>query len=535
MFLDKDARTVLLMGANKVADFVGSTMGPGGRVINIKVANTNHLTKDGATVAKLFTTTDPAEQVGVDLIYQAAKATLDEAGDGTTTTTVMARAMMFEGHQRLSLKKLNTNRIGKEMVKFSEIAIKALEAQMVPAKLGDKEGEKLLVQVGTVSANGDSLMAKMCLDAIKNVGPEPASINLIEAEHDETDTVEYTRGLKLPARVGGEMLGPYSRREIKRLGDTGAVAVIIVPSLNTEFSLTKEFSNFLKVLAREGHGVLLVCKEPATNIKTLFANDFERFQMAYISPNLHGTKYTQLCEDLTVLTGAAKLPGMEEMEGQPEFLLGYTNSVLITKDGMNLIGPSREGSPEHHELVERVEVMLKEETNQHAREMLKDRIARLTSGVANIRIASSADSTAVERKDRYDDCVRAICTAIKTGVVRGGGAAYLSAAYQLAAVEVDPLDQERKLARELVETALTTPFSTITMNAMNYIPKINGKQLVKETTLTIDVWSGDFIEAFEEGILDPLGVQTAAIRNAIKVTAVFLNTGGMYSSVNKFF
>lgn len=534
MFLDKEARQVLLMGVNKVADFVGATMGPGGRIVNIKVANTNHLTKDGATVAKLFTTPDPAEQVGVDLIYGAAKATLDEAGDGTTTTTVMARAMMFEGHQRLSLKKLNTNRIGKEMVKFSEIAIKHLEEQAVQATLGDLVGDKLLLQVGTISANGDSKMASMCLDAIRTVGPEPASINLIEAEHDETDTVEYTKGLKLPARVGGEMLGPYSRREIKALNDTGSVAVIIAPSLDSGFSLTKDFSNFLKVLASKGHGVLLVCKEPLDNIKTMFTNDAERFQMAYISPNLHGNKYTQLCEDLIVLTGAQKIKESEDIEGQVPFFIGYTTSVLITKDGMNLIGPAREGSEEQDQLVEKVREMLRTETNDHAREMLKDRIARLTSGVASIRVASSSDSAAIERKDRYDDCIRAICTAAKSGVVRGGGAAYLSAAYRLAEEDVDPLDQERKLARELVETALTTPFNTITMNALNYNPKINGRQLVTETTKTIDVWSGDFIDAFEEGILDPLGVQTAAVRNAVKVTAVFLNTGGMYQSLNKF-
>lgn len=533
MFIGNDAKTVLLMGVNKVADFVATTMGPGGKYINIKQGHNNHITKDGVTVAKFFEVQDKAEQVGVDFIIDAAKKALHDAGDGTTTTTVMAREMMLQGHQRLALKRLNTQQISKNMLHFSELAIKAIQEQSIQVTLGEEESDKILMQVGSISANGDNEMARLCLEAIKEVGADHTNIAFVEAPYDEFDSISYGRGMIINSRVGGEMLGPFSRRTIKGLVDGGKVAVIIVKSLDREISMTVGFKELTKALARSGHGCLLVCKEPTANLKGVFANDSERLQCAYVTPSLHGNKYVQMTEDLITLTGATLWNGDRvEHDPLPDLYVGYCNSVEINRDGMTLIQPDREGSPEHMELTVLVEQMIKEENNRTAREMLKERLARLSTGVASIRVSGDGTNDLLERIDRYDDCVRAICTASKTGVVRGGGAAYLSAAYQLLAEEVDPLDQERKIARDLVEAALVTPFNTITMNAMNYIPKIDGKRLVKETDLTIDVWSGTFISASEHGILDPLGVQMAAIRAAVKATSVFLNTGGMYAGRN---
>lgn len=531
MYLEKDARTVLLLGINKVADFVARTMGPGGKVINIKRGGNNHLTKDGVTVARDFVVQDPAEQVGVDFIVAAAQKTLHAAGDGTTTTTVMARAMMLDAHQRLSLKQLNTTRIVKELVGFSELAIKHIQAQSVQVALNDIASEKLLLDVATISANGDREMANMCLDAIRVVGPEPHSVAFIEAEYDEVDSISFSKGLKLPSRVGGEILGPYTRRTLNKTGDNGAVAVLIVKNLDQQVSLTKDLGNFLNALFKNGHGVLFVAKEPASNLKTMLVNGIDKFNTAFISPSLHGNKYIQLCEDIITLTGATLVDGHPD---DTQIYLGYTKSVEIVADSMTLVNPAREDAPEHEALIGKVKAMLETETNAHSREMLKDRIARLTNGVASIRVTSTADADMYERLDRYDDALRAICTALKTGVVRGGGAAYLSATYQLMAEEVDPLDQERKIARDLMETALTAPFCTIAMNALNYIPRIDGKSLVAETTMTIDAWTGEKIDAYENGILDPLGVQVTAIKSAVHATGVFLNTGGMYNGRNGF-
>lgn len=533
MYLGTDAKTVLLMGINKVADFVATTMGPGGKYITITRGHQNHITKDGVTVAKHFVVPDKAEQVGVDFIINAAKKALYEAGDGTTTTTVMARAMMLDAHQRLALKRLNTQRISKEMLAFSEKAIKAIEAQAIKAIVGTDEGDALLLQVGVIASNGDDQMADMCLKAIKKVGADHTNITFQEAEYDDADSIVFKRGMVIPSRVGGEMLGPYNRRTIKRLSDTGKVAVIVAKTLDNEISLTREFKNMLQAINKHGHGVLLVCKEPADNLKSVFINDSERMQCAYISPTLHGSKYIQMAEDIMILTGATLLnPDRQEDDPLPDLYMGYCESVDITRDGMTLINTDREGSPEHELLVENVKEMIATETHRNNRAMLKERLARLSTGVASIRVTGDGSNDLVERKDRYDDCVRAICTAINTGVVRGGGAAYLSAAYQLLSEEVDPLDQERKIARDLIEAALITPFNTITMNTLNYIPRINGKRLVKETDLTVDVWTGEFISAYEHGILDPLGVQCAAIRAAVKATSVFLNTGGMYAGLN---
>ncbi len=535
MFIGNDARTMLLMGVNKVADFVSATMGPGGKCINIRRGNNNHITKDGVTVAKYFDVKDPAEKVGVDFIVEAAQKTVMAVGDGTTTTTVMARTMMLDSHQRLAFKKLNANRISKEMVKFSEIAIKHIEAQSIRVTLDDEAGEKLLVQVGTISANGDQQMAEMCLQAIKAIGPEPNNINFTPAEFDEKDTMQIKSGMTIPGRVGAEILGAFSRRTLKGLDDNGRVGVLIVPSLDSELTFTHELKGYLETLTRKGHGLIVICKQPANNFKTFIVNGSERFQTGYLSPSLHGNKYTQLCEDLIILTGATELPRVdEEINPIPKMYLGYCETVEINRDGITVVKPQRQDTPEHETLIETVKSLIKEETNSQNRAFLKDRLARLTNGVANIRVTHTTESDMYERLDRYDDCVRAMITALNTGIVRGGGAAYLSAAYQLLREEVDPLDQERKMARDLVEAALITPFNVITTNALNYIPRINGKLLVNETNLTIDVWSGEFIDAFENGIFDPLGVQVTSIRSAIAATSVFLNTGGMYQGSNDF-
>lgn len=535
MFIGNDAKTMLLLGINKVADFVAATMGPGGSTITITRGGNNHITKDGVTVAKHFVVKDPAEQVGVDFIIDAAKKALYEAGDGTTTTTVMARAMMLDVHQRLALKRLNHQRISKELVTFSEKAIKLIEEQATSVDMTTDEGRKLLLQVGTISSNGDEQMAKMCLEAIEAVGTDHANISFQEAEFDEEDSLTIKRGMIIPSRIGGEILGPYSRRTLKKLSDQGKVAVLVVKSLDQEISLTRELKDILASITRMGHGCLIICKEPATNLKTLIVNETTRAQIAFISPSVHGNKYIQMSEDIITLAGATLINGKrEENDPLPDIFMGYCESVEINRDGMALINADREGSPEHQDLVSVVEGMIKVETNRTNRVMLKERLARLSTGVASIRVTGNASHDMVERYDRYDDCVRAICTAAKTGVVRGGGASYLSAAYQLLKEEVDPLDQERKIARDLIETALITPFNTITMNAMKYIPRIEGKRLVLETDLTIDVWEGGFISASENGILDPLGVQCAAIRAAVKATTVFLNTGGMYQGRSEY-
>lgn len=534
MFIGNDSRTVLLMGINKVADFVSATMGPGGKAINIRRGNNNHITKDGVTVAKYFQVEDPAEQVGVDFIVEAAQKTVTAAGDGTTTTTVMARNMMLDAHHRLAWKRLNTQRITKELVNFSEKAIKFIEAQSIKVAIGD-DTEELLIQVGSISANGDRKMAEMALEAIKAVGPEPNSINYTAAEFDEEDTLILKTGMHLPNRTPPEMLGGFSRRTITNLSDGGKVAVLIVPSTTTELTLPKALDGIFKTIQQQGHGLVLVCKEPSVNLKTYLVNRSERFQTVYVTPNLHGTKYQQLCEDLIILTGAKKIYEPEELEDPlPPVYMGFCNSADVGRDGTTLVDPQKKGSEEHKQLIDIVERMIKEETNSQNRDQLKDRLARITNGVANIRVTHGADSNMYERLDRYDDCVRAMITAIKTGIVRGGGAAYLSAAYQLLSETVDPLDQEKKLAKELIETALITPFNVITTNALNYIPKINGRQLVNETDLTIDVWTGDFISAAGNGIYDPLGVQLAAIRSAVNATSIFLNTGGMYKGTNDF-
>lgn len=525
MYYGNSAQAKLLAGVNKVADMVATTMGPGGKTVFYTRGRNPQSTKDGVTVAKYFVLEDKFEQNGVELIIEAARKTVRLVGDGTTTTTVMARAMMLESFQRMQLKKPNPHLIISNLKEFAALAEASIKSQTMPAD------DDALLKAGTISANGDVEIAKLCLDVIKQVGADPANITLKDDEYADKDTFTLTKGMVLKARVDPAVLGPFTYSTISNVKDGGRVAVIIVDMLDTEISYTNHWHALFKQLSDQGHGVLVVGKEFAKNMKTFLIQDRERFQTGFIVPNLHGGKWLQLARDLQIMTKAQEIKLNDELT----IKVGFCDSIQILPDMMTLINPAGENSPEHLNLITEVQEMVSQESNSGRRQLLKERLARLTKGMAIIKVTGESEIDLLERKDRFDDCLRAICTASETGVVRGGGSSFLDAAYSLLEESVDPLYQERKAAQDILISALVAPYNQITVNSLGYNPRIDGRKLTKHKELTIDAYTGEFINAIEKGIIDPAGVQQQALKSAVNAACIFIATGGMYAGTNELF
>lgn len=524
MYYNATAQAKLLAGVNKVADMVAMTMGPGGKTVLINRGHEDHFTKDGVTVAKHFVLEDKAEQSGVDMVIEAAQKVVREVGDGTTTTTVMSRAMLIEAFQRTQFHKLNPHLVVKHLKSFASVAKKSIESQSLLSAGKMDDADEVYLNVGTISSNGDVDMAKLCLEVVKEVGPEPTSVTFKENEFAERDTVAYSKGMIIHSRVDSAILGPFTYSQIRPLNDGGKVAVIICDKLNEEISFTDNWRDLLTDLTDKGMGVLVVGSEFAKNMKTRISNSRERFQMGYVSPNLYGGKFRQMARDISILTKAADFtfPDGEVVK------IGFTESVTIYKDRMVLNSPLNLDSQEHRDLIKEVDQMINEEHNPMALGLLKERRARLGNGTATIMVSGESEIDVIERKDRFDDCFRAICTAIKTGVVRGGGASFLDATYKVLEERVDPLNSERKAAQDILVAALIAPRNQIMMNSLGYIPRVDGDRFYKDKSLTIDAYSGDLIDAVENGILDPLGVQLSALNAAVNVASIFITTGGIY-------
>lgn len=525
MYYGNSAQAKLLAGVNKVADMVATTMGPGGRTVFYTRGRNPQSTKDGVTVAKYFVLDDKFEQNGVELIIEAARKTVRLVGDGTTTTTVMARAMMLESFQRTQLKKPNPHLIISNLKEFATLAEQSIKSQSMEAT------DELLLKAGTVSANGDESIAKLCLEVIKEVGADPANVTFKDDEYAENDSYITTKGMVLQSRVDPAILGPFTQSTLTKIGDLGKVAVIIVDKLDTEISFTENWKLLFNNLSKSGHGVLVVGKEFAKNMKTKIVNDRERYQTAFVVPNLHGGKWLQMSRDLSIMTKAEPMQIEEDLIVK----IGFCDSVHIMPDMMTLVNPAGENSKEHEDLIAEVQDMLSKETHSGKKQLLKERLARLTKGLAIIKVTGESEIDMIERKDRFDDCFRAICTAFDTGVVRGGGASFLDAAHTIIGQNVDPLYQERKSAQDIIVAALISPYNQITNNSLGYNPRIDSKQLVKDKTITVDAFSGNFIDAVEAGVIDPTGVQLQALKSAVNAACIFISTGGMYQGTNEIY
>ncbi|WP_028467738.1 chaperonin GroEL [Nisaea denitrificans] len=511
-----DARTRLLAGVDVLANAVKVTLGPKGRnVVLDKSFGAPRISKDGVTVAKEIELSDKFENMGAQMVREVASKANDIAGDGTTTATVLAQAIVREGSKAVAA---GMNPM--DLKRGIDLAIEAVVADIA------KRAKKIsttdeVAQVGTISANGEAEIGAMIAKAMEKVGNEGV-ITVEEAKslHTELDVVEgmqFDRGYLSPYFVTNadkmtcELESPYILLHEKKLSNLQAMLPVLEQVVQS--------SRPLLIIAEDVEGEALA---------TLVVNKLRGgLKVAAVKAPGFGDRRKAMLEDIAILTGGTVVSedlGIQ-LENVSLEMLGTAKRVQITKDETTVV----DGAGEKADIEARcsqIRAQVEETSSDYDREKLQERLAKLAGGVAVIRVGGATEIEVKERKDRVDDAMHATRAAVEEGVVPGGGTALLYAVKALASLKTDNEDQ--KIGINIVRKAIQVPARQIADNAGEDGAVIVGKMMEsKDTDWGFDAQKGEFTNLVKAGIIDPAKVVRSALQNAGSVAGLLITTEAM--------
>ncbi len=508
-----DAREKMLRGIDILANTVKATLGPKGRNVVIdKAYGAPRITKDGVSVAKEIELSDKFENMGAQLVRSVAQKTADEAGDGTTTATVLAQAIAREGAKSVAA---GANPM--DLKRGIDIAVAAVveDLKKRSKKIADNSE---IAQVGTVSANGDTLIGKILAEAMQKVGKEGV-ITVEEAKGFETelDVVEgmmFDRGYLSPYFVTNaekmtcELDDPYILIYEKKL--TGLQAMLPV----------------LEAVAKSGRPLLIIAEDvEGEALATLVVNKLRGgLKVAAVKAPGFGDRRKAMLEDIAILTGGelvAEDLGIK-LENVTLEMLGSAKKVIITKELTTIIdGVGKKAGIEGR--IAQIKAQIEETTSDYDKEKLQERQAKLAGGVAVIRVGGGSEIAVKERKDRVDDALNATRAAVEEGIVPGGGVALMRAKASLAALTNDNADVRAGIA--IVLRAIEAPLRQIIANAGGEGAMVAGKvSESKDMGMGFDAQSGEYVNMIEAGIVDPAKVVRIALQDAASVAGLLITT-----------
>jgi chaperonin GroEL len=512
------ARNALYEGVRKLSDAVKVTMGPRGRNVLIqKSFGAPSITKDGVSVAREIELEDTLENMGAQLVKEVASNTADEAGDGTTTATVLAHSIFKEGLRNITAG-ANPIEVKRGMDKASEAIIKELK------KLAkDVKGKKEIAQVASISANSDTKIGDLIADAMDKVGKDGV-ITVEEAKgiEDELDVVEgmqFDRGY----------LSPYFATDTEKME-----AVLENPYVLLFDKKVSNLKDLLPVLekAQKGGRPLLIIAEDIEGeaLATLVVNKLRGIlNIAAVKAPGFGDRRKAMLEDIAILTGGAVIS--EELgrtlESVTDEDLGTASSIVIDKDNTTIVN----GAGDKKLIKARVaqlKTQISDTSSDYDKEKLQERLAKLSGGVAVIKVGAATETEMKEKKDRVDDALSATKAAVEEGVVIGGGAAFLLASSKISL----SLEGDQAIGADIVKRALTAPLKQIALNA-GFDPGVvaNQVEINKDANYGFDAASGEYVDMFKAGIIDPVKVARVALQNAISVSSLLLTTEATVSDV----
>ena len=515
-----DARTRMLAGIDILTDAVRITLGPKGRnVILDKSFGAPRITKDGVTVAKEIELADKFENMGAQMVREVASKTNDEAGDGTTTATVLAHSIVREG-----AKSVAAGMNPMDLKRGVDIAVKTVvEALKKASKRVSTSAE--ISQVGTISANGDTEVGELIAEAMEKVGNEGV-ITVEEAKGLETelDVVEgmlFDRGYTSPyfitnaEKMNCEMENPY---------------ILIHES---KLSGLQPLLPLLEQVVQSGRPLLVIAEDiEGEALATLVVNKLRGgMKVAAVKAPGFGDRRKAMLEDLAVLTSGQVVSedlGIK-LENVTMDMLGTAKKVIITKEETTVVegaGKKKEIEGRCHQIRSQIE----ETSSDYDKEKLQERLAKLAGGVAVIRVGGATEIEVKERRDRVDDALNSTRAAVEEGVVPGGGAALLYAAKSLDKLNVADADQ--RVGIDIVRRALQTPLRQIAENAGEDGAVVAGKLLDrKDSTHGFDAQKGEYVNMIKAGIIDPTKVVRTALQDASSVAGLLITTEAMVAEV----
>jgi chaperonin GroEL len=508
-------------GIDLLADTVRVTLGPKGRnVVLDKSYGAPRITKDGVTVAKEIELSDKFENMGAQMVKEVASRTSDQAGDGTTTATVLAQAIVREG-----VKAVAAGMNPMDLKRGIDLAVEAVVADLKSrSKKVSTNAE--ITQIGTISANGDREIGEMIAQAMHKVGNEGVitveEAKSLETELDVVEGMQFDRGYISPyfvtnaEKMFAELEDPYILLHEKKL-----------PGLQALLPL-------LEAVVQSGRPLLIVAEDiEGEALATLVVNKLRGgLKVAAVKAPGFGDRRKAMLEDIAVLTGGQVISddlGIR-FENVALDMLGRAKKVRIEKENTTII----DGAGKREEIEGRLaqlRAQIEEATSDYDKEKLQERVAKLAGGVAIIRFGGSTEVEVKERKDRVDDAVHATRAAVEEGIVAGGGVALLYAIKVLA--KLNPENDDQKSGIDIVRRALQAPARQIIVNAGAEGSVIAGKLLEREdSNYGFDAQTGQFTDMIKSGIIDPTKVVRLALQGAASVAALLITTEVMVAEKN---
>ena len=515
-----DARTRMLAGIDILTDAVRITLGPKGRnVILDKSFGAPRITKDGVTVAKEIELADKFENMGAQMVREVASKTNDEAGDGTTTATVLAHSIVREG-----AKSVAAGMNPMDLKRGVDIAVKTVvEALKKASKRVSTSAE--ISQVGTISANGDTEGGELIAEAMEKVGNEGVI------------TVEEAKGLETELEVVEGMLfdrgytSPYFITNAEKMNCEMENPYILIHE--SKLSGLQPLLPLLEQVVQSGRPLLVIAEDiEGEALATLVVNKLRGgMKVAAVKAPGFGDRRKAMLEDLAVLTSGQVVSedlGIK-LENVTMDMLGSAKKVIITKEETTVVegaGKKKEIEGRCHQIRSQIE----ETSSDYDKEKLQERLAKLAGGVAVIRVGGATETEVKERRDRVDDALNSTRAAVEEGVVPGGGAALLYAAKSLDKLNVADADQ--RVGIDIVRRALQTPLRQIAENAGEDGAVVAGKLLDrKDSTHGFDAQKGEYVNMIKAGIIDPTKVVRTALQDASSVAGLLITTEAMVAEV----
>ncbi len=509
---DVDARAALKRGVDQLADAVKVTLGPKGRNVVIdKKFGAPTVTKDGVTVAKEIELEDPIENLGASMVREVASKTSDIAGDGTTTATVLAQAIVTEG-----LKNVTAGANPMDLKRGIDIAVKAVHAGLAELSRTVK-GKKEIAQVGTISANNDPTIGNLIADAMDKVGKDGV-ITVEEAKGTET-SVDVVEGMQFDRGY----LSPYFVTDADTMECVLDNPYILIH--DKKIGAIKDLLPVLEKTAQAGRGLLIIAEDiEGEALATLVVNRLRgTLKVAAVKAPGFGDRRKAMLEDIAVLTGGTVISEEKGFKLDNASLqhLGTAKRVTIDKDNTTVV----EGAGSSDDIKKRINEIksqIEKTTSDYDREKLQERLAKLSGGVAVLKIGAATEVEMKEKKARVEDALHATRAAVEEGIVPGGGVAYLRAVSKLEGLKVENDDQQTGI--NIIRRAVEEPIRQILRNAGLEASVIANK--IKEGTgsFGFNAYSETFEDLFEAGVIDPTKVSRVALENAASVSSLLLTT-----------
>ncbi|CAM3324686.1 chaperonin GroEL [Rhodothermus bifroesti] len=507
-----DARMALKRGVDKLADAVKVTLGPKGRnVIIEKKFGAPTVTKDGVTVAKEIELEDKLENVGAQMVKEVASKTSDVAGDGTTTATVLAQAILTAG-----LKSVTAGSNPMDLKRGIDKAVEVVVAEL--RKMSQEVQDKnRIAQVATISANGDKAIGQLIADAFEKVGKDGV-ITVEEAKGTET-TLEVVEGMQFDRGY----LSPYFVTNPDTMEAVLEDAYILIH--DKKISAMKDLLPILEKVVQTGKPLLIIAEDvEGEALATLVVNKLRGvLKVAAVKAPGFGDRRKAMLEDIAILTGGTVVSEEKgyRLENATLDYLGQAERIIVDKDNTTIVGGK--GDPAQIKArANQIRQQIEETTSDYDREKLQERLAKLSGGVAVLKIGAATEPEMKEKKARVEDALHATRAAVEEGIVPGGGVAYIRAIPALDKVEVENEDQ--KIGVQIVQRALEEPLRQIAENAGWEGSIVVQRVKDGKDDFGFNAQTEEFGNLLEQGVIDPTKVARTALENAASVAGLLLTT-----------